>query len=473
MSSYKPCEHKLRIPGSGFTKKIIAEKSQRSLSAIIIHTTCHPRMLINHITSGVGYKNIQTRHHCTSHLKTYLDVHGIRSRHTIETTAGLLDAIEKAINRALVDVNPAVRDLGRAAFWSLQAVWPQRAATIMNELDGVARKQLEKANPHDSNDGVIPATARPSAPKKAGSAMSLLLAEKRKAKAAELAAGRIGEDSARTVSSPMPDSPSLQSGIPRSTCSTSVSAARQTAPIKGSAASTQASPGSPRQTPLPKWTQPSSSPQDFLQRSHSSNLGRTPSTSPSSSLSSVTSRNSPLRQTSTLPSGIRSPASSSGTSGPNTLRTPTLFRKPLPSFNGEPPVGIGIYASPEAAAAVRTDKSRTSARDSRSVVGSAYGIVEDALHAQAAQAVSAAQQLLEFAEDDTIPSGSMTPLRPTKAANGNLLKTPVNGNGFSRPWEESPRSQAMTPMMLDKLRERKHERSWWLKRQQRKILSPV
>ena len=67
----------------------------------------------------------------------------------------------------------------------------------------------------------------------------------------------------------------------------------------------------------------------------------------------------------------------------------------------------------------------------------------------------------------------MTPLRPTKAANGNLLKTPVNGNGFSRPWEESPRSQAMTPMMLDKLRERKHERSWWLKRQQRKILSPV
>lgn len=54
-----------------------------------------------------------------------------------------------------------------------------------------------------------------------------------------------------------------------------------------------------------------------------------------------------------------------------------------------------------------------------------------------------------------------------RSSNGNHLKGTIIGNGMYKAWEDSPRSGAMTPAMLDKLRERKHERSWWLKRLQR------
>ena len=39
-------------------------------------------------------------------------------------------------------------------------------------------------------------------------------------------------------------------------------------------------------------------------------------------------------------------------------------------------------------------------------------------------------------------------------------------NGHGRPaWEDSPRPESVTPQMLSKLKERKHERSWWLRQQ--------
>ncbi len=463
---------------SGFTKKIIAEKSQRSFSAIIIHSTVHPRILVNHITSGIGDKNIQTRHHCTTHLKTFLDVHGNRSRYTMESTAGLLDAIENAIKKVLVDVNPAVRELARAAFWSYHAVWPQQAFAIMNGMDGVAMKQLEKANPHDSNGIVIPAPTRSIAPRKTSSAMSQMLAEKRKAKAAELAAGRTGPESPRIVSMPAPNSPSLPQGIPRSTSSTSISATRGSLPLHRSQTSPRVSPSSARMTPKATAKSGLSSPRDLLQRSRSSSLDQAFPPSPSSSRGSPSSRDSLFRQTHTVPSGIRSPASSSPASALNTLRTPTLTRKPLPTFSGEQSVGIGTFASPDAAV---LHKSRTPNQRSISectTPGQRVGVAEDALRAQAAQAVSAAQQLLDFAEDEAMPSSLKTPMRPSNAnlrrtpANGNdRFRTPVNSNGYHEHWDDSPRSEAMTPAILDRLRERKHERSWWIRRQQRELVT--
>jgi CLIP-associating protein 1/2 len=48
-------------------------------------------------------------------------------------------------------------------------------------------------------------------------------------------------------------------------------------------------------------------------------------------------------------------------------------------------------------------------------------------------------------------------------------KTPMNGYG-GNVWEDSPGPTAVTPLMVDKLKGRRHERSWWLKRQQCRYL---
>jgi CLIP-associating protein 1/2 len=98
-------------------------------------------------------------------------------------------------------------------------------------------------------------------------------------------------------------------------------------------------------------------------------------------------------------------------------------------------------------------------------------VVDDALRAQANQAISAAQQLLDFEE----PSPS-TPARASlfPQRNGSdLLRTPVNGIKNGNAWEDSPRNQAVTPMFLEKLKGRRYERSWWARQQQcRFAISP-
>jgi CLIP-associating protein 1/2 len=117
--------------------------------------------------------------------------------------------------------------------------------------------------------------------------------------------------------------------------------------------------------------------------------------------------------------------------------------------------------------------------------------VNEALRAQAEQAISAAEQLLDFDEPSPVDSlaGQMsaldvrsssanhaspaTPnrLAPSTPANGrtgyDLLRTPVNvGNGARAIWEDSPKNQAMTPKFLEKLKGRRYEQGWWARQQQ-------
>ncbi|WWD05459.1 hypothetical protein V865_003536 [Kwoniella europaea PYCC6329] len=494
-------EHLLPILAkmAGYTKKIIAERSQACVTAIIIRTHLHSRIFISHIAAGVADKNIQTRHFSTGHLKTFIDIHGAKSKHVIETTPGMLDQLEGAVKKSLVDVNPAVRDLARQAFWSYHSVWRSRAEAILNSLDGMARKQLEKANPHDSNGIVAPAKAAPPA-KRASSTMSALLAEKRKAKAAELAAGKMAQESPRIVSGPVPGSPSLQQGMPRSNSSASLSAkaSRPSDDLERGVTS----PGTPPHTiPLPSSPTPSQrgtprpstkaalgSPKDLLSqtRDRTSSLGRSPPSRGSPS------RDSPLRQSSTYPfsaSGVRSPGSSTASSSAvNNLRTPQSNRRPLPSFATETGLGLGVHtpsgmgrSSVSHEAEVEGDEDWQSGTDTPTrVLPPGSGVVEDARRAQAAQAESAAQQLMEYVEDEqeAIPStqtlnclhgndnaGTTIPATPARPANGNgnAYKTPLN---VSKAWEDSPRPEAVTPLMIERLKERKHERSWWVRRQE-------
>ncbi|WWC96688.1 hypothetical protein V866_003560 [Kwoniella sp. B9012] len=492
-------EHLLPILAkmAGYTKKIIAERSQACVTAIIIHTHVHSRMFISHIAAGVADKNIQTRHFSTGHLKTFIDVHGAKSKHAIETTPGMLDQLEGAVKKSLVDVNPAVRDLARQAFWSYHSVWRSRAEAILNSLDGMARKQLEKANPHESNGIVAPAKAAPPA-KRASSTMSALLAEKRKAKAAELAAGKMAQESPRIVSGPVPGSPSLQQGMPRSNSSASLSAKTSAHTDKLERVITSpetpphtiALPSSPtpsqRGTPRPSTKAELGSPKDLLSqtRDRTSSLGRSPPSKGSPS------RDSPLRQSSTYPfsaSGVRSPGSSTASSSAvNNLRTPQSNRRPLPSFSTETGLGLGVHtpsgmgrSSVSHEAEVEGDEDWQSGTDTPTrVLPPGSGVVEDARRAQAAQAESAAQQLMEYVEDEqeAIPSTSTLnrlhdnssttiPATPARPANGNgkAYKTPLN---VSKAWEDSPKPEAVTPLMMERLKERKHERSWWVRRQE-------
>ena len=451
-------------------------------------------MFIAHISAGVNDKNVQTRNYSTSHLKLFLDVHGTRSKHAIDSTPALLDTIEAGLRKSLADTNPAVRELGRAAYWSFQSVWPSRAQPIADSLDATARKQLDKADPKGT-DGVAAAAApaRPAITKRPGASSSTaaLLAQARKAKAAELAAGRAGQEVQRTVSSPIISSPTVQQRA-RATSSQIAHPVRtplgrlQTSPQSPQGSPTPlgvASPspahGSPAPRNIPK--PQASSPQDLLSRSRSSSLVRTYSPSPPSSRGSPTISKSPLRQ-SDIPSGLHSPGeSSSSTSGGLSVRTPNPPRARLSS--GSATHGLGVFNTGTPPSANLIDLSSAPARR-----GSGSSDVDSALKAQAAQAESAAEQLLDLAIDEadspvhapitparTAVNGKSTGSNGTSGANGtngasHLFKTPVNhflaGTPSRRPWEDSPRPEAMTPQLFAQLKERKHERSWWLKRQE-------
>ncbi|WWC88149.1 uncharacterized protein L201_003054 [Kwoniella dendrophila CBS 6074] len=485
-------EHLLPILAkmAGYTKKIIADRSQACVSAIIIHTHVHSRLFIAHIAAGVSDKNVQTRHYSTGHLKTFLDIHGNKSKHTIETTPGLSEQLEGSVKKSLADVNPGVRDLARQAFWSYYSIWKQKAEAIINSLDGMQRKQLEKANPHDSNGIVVPPTttskAAPPA-KRATSTMSALLAEKRKAKAAELAAGKMAQESPRIVSGPVPGSPSLQQGIPRSNSSASVSErlrrpelleeespepSPHDIPLPSTPGPVGTSTPTPAQRAASRRSVPPSlgSPRDLLSQTREKynnlNMGSPSKGSPN--------RDSPLRQSS-IP------------------RTPQSIGRPLHSSANETETGLGLRTparmersvSHEAEADLGDNVDWISGTPPQGIsLPPGNGVVDEARRAQIAQAESAAQQLMEYDDDENTniststlnspgnnPNVPITPIRSTTNGRphgngiGSAYKTPLNANS-RKIWEDSPRPEAVTPLMMDRLKERKHERSWWVKRQE-------
>jgi len=98
---------------------------------------------------------------------------------------------------------------------------------------------------------------------------------------------------------------------------------------------------------------------------------------------------------------------------------------------------------------------------------------DEARRAQVAQGLSAAQQLIDF-DDDQMPITAqqpITPARPTRHAQStplNPYRTPKNGSRHRvrQVWEDSPK--AMTPKVLRQLEGRHTERNWWSQRRDRK-----
>lgn len=389
------------------------------MTTILKRSTAHPRLFIAHIHAGIHDKNLQTRHFSTSHLQTFLDAQAPRTRQTIEHTSGSLDQLVECVTKSLLDVNPVVREIARPAYWSFHTIWPAKAADIVEKLDATQKKQLDKVRPSDASP--IPIARPPIGAAKKSSGIGALLAEKRKAAMAAR------QEIQRTVSSPVPVSPSLGQGRPTPRSTSSHLATVNTEPV-----SNDSSPTAKTSIPLMTPSRPSTSAPQLL-----NSAGGSPAGKPSPA-------ESPLRDRGSIPangSGIQSPTPSTSSQA---TRSTSSARRTLPSqTNGRSTLSPGPTLkaiSPERAAL-------------------------EAQAAQAARGLMAAQQLLEVDDDDG-PANPVTPVKPPRPIMQNtLLQTPMNGIGRNV-WEDSPGPSAVTPMMVDKLKGRRHERSWWNKRQQ-------
>jgi CLIP-associating protein 1/2 len=168
---------------AGFTKKIIAQQSQATVDTLVSHMSPLPRTIIPHFTRTLAEKNPQARAFLSGHVKHYLDVHAARHRSMLES-GGYVDALDNLVKKGLVDSNIVVREPARITFWSYHAVWPARAAVILNGLDTVGRKGVEKACPNpDAAPALLTATAASTATTKKSSVAAAIAASRAKARA--------------------------------------------------------------------------------------------------------------------------------------------------------------------------------------------------------------------------------------------------------------------------------------------------
>lgn len=164
---------------AGQTKKIVASASQATVATLITHSSYHHRVL-HLLRQGMDEKTPSARGFVSSHVGTFLKVHGRASKSAIEATGGVED-IEQSVRKGLTDPNALVKENSRANFWALQGIWPKTAERILGALDGATRKALEKSDP--SKKGAVAAGAGEKGPAKATrpSVRELMMLAKRQA----------------------------------------------------------------------------------------------------------------------------------------------------------------------------------------------------------------------------------------------------------------------------------------------------
>ena len=218
---------------ANITKKITAQISQATVTTLIQHTSAQPKLVIPLLWNTLQDKAINTRSYAISHAKSYLEVHGARSSHAIESHGGI-DLVEKFVKKALGDANAAVRDGARQMFWVFQAIWPERGSTILQSLDSASRKQLEKACPNPDALAGLPTSTTPPKVKKS-SVAAAIAASRAKAKAIATAPPTLRHQATSTSHTIRATSPPTKRPIsPALSTSSSTGAIRATSPVSRS-----------------------------------------------------------------------------------------------------------------------------------------------------------------------------------------------------------------------------------------------
>ncbi|KAJ7276185.1 clasp N terminal-domain-containing protein [Mycena haematopus] len=497
---------------AGFTKKLTAQQSQAAMSVLIEQTSAPPRILLPLLWATLQEKTVQARAYGIAHLKQYLEIHGQRSKHAIESSGGL-DILEKSLKKALSDPSPAGRETARICFWVFDGIWRERGVALLGTLDSIARKQLEKACPNpELAAAVLPTTPKPA---KKSSVAAAIAASRAKAKAIATAPPTLRHQA--TASSHV--APVRRAGSPGLSPRNSV--ARPSSPLRMSASpvsngitrSTSASAVVTTQTYSPPPSPPSPTEQSAFRRRTSSPLAPSPNRSSfrtsnsfgRAPVASVTpGRNgggSSVRNTTAVPvrhstlfaqplmddeslllaQTVPIPGSDSGDSdnSANLLSFSAVFEQQ--KYVSPPRFVRGSDSTPEASNALSSGSLETTA---------GQPVVEDALRARAEQAESAAERLLELVDPDddsmqhsTIPSslllgtnnsnGPKAKAKPALPPIGTIKTkspvTPMNrASAIMRQAAQFQNSPAYnghsSPSLMDILQEQRHQTGWWLKR---------
>lgn len=450
---------------AALTKKIIAQQSQTTVDMIIHATSPQPRLILPILWNGLQDKAIGTRAYAMGHIKIYLEVHGSRARHSIESAGGV-ETLEKCIKKSLADQNPGVRETGRQAFWTFEAVWHERGRAMMETLDASSRKQLEKACPDPHLLAALPVVAVATPQAKKSSVAAAIAASRAKAKAIATAPPTLRHQATSAARTIQVSPPTKRPGSPSLSSSQSSGPARAASPASGLGSppprSRIASGGTlsrsvssgfvpnrdATRVALPP-SPPSPSPESTFRRRISSPLAGSPSGSPvlrraaQTALPASPPHSSLLLQAGTLPRSHASrnlPRESVNIIGLHEMDDESLLMAssiPIPEdsdsdmdidmsvnlisfstpFEVYPPDGLVPQARSAASFSPRSSGSRPPLSNALSTgtssppAGVPQPMVEDAMRARAEQAESAAERLLELVDPEE--EGSQRSTLPT------------------------------------------------------------
>ncbi|CCM02847.1 uncharacterized protein FIBRA_04959 [Fibroporia radiculosa] len=212
---------------ASLTKKITAQQSQATFVTIVSHTSAQPRLVVPQLWNSLQDKSIQMRSFVVGHIQTYLEVHCAHSKHAIEAAGGA-ETLEKCIKKALGDPNAGVRENARRVFWVFDGVWPDRGRTILDSLDSVAKKQLEKVCPNP--EALVAAPIATPKPKKT-SVAAAIAASRAKAKAIATAPPTLRHQATSTSHAARAMSPTRRAVSPVLSSSSSMGAVRASSPV--------------------------------------------------------------------------------------------------------------------------------------------------------------------------------------------------------------------------------------------------
>ncbi|GJE84641.1 clasp N terminal-domain-containing protein [Phanerochaete sordida] len=477
---------------ASLTKKIVAQQSQATVTTIINNASPLPRMVLSLLSNAVADKSVQTRTYAFGHLKTYLEVNGQRAHHTIESVGGV-ETLEKCIKKGLTDPNPAVKETTRQAFWEFERVWRDRGRAILESLDTMSRKQLERACPDPQLlSEVAVAVATPQVKKT--SVAAAIAASRAKAKAIATAPPSLrhqATSAARTTSPPAkrPASPSLSSSSsgpsgllraaspigrgaqapspspPRARVVSTGTLGRSTTsgfvPNRGQAREPVVPPSPPSPTPDPTYRRRVSSPlasspngSSTLRRAMQTALPSSPPPRPAFLQNaqaqraqshhayresiSIAGMHGSAEDSLLLASNIPIPEDSDSDMEIDTTVNLISFSSPFEVY----PPGDATPQQPKSAASFspRSSGSRPPLSNALSTgtssppAGIPQPIVEDAMRARAEQAESAAERLLELVDpEDEHPQSSVAPLLLRSSTSETLSQSTLHGSAGAAP----------------------------------------